>query len=277
MPELLQFPHLDLEVWESTRDTIHIYSRLLGKIRQALTPFQEKWWHISLHVAEAGLTTTPIPLPDGEAHFTLLLNLATHQVVVTSPSGDNQILPLHNQSPQSLMDQTLSAVKAFGVEPEIDQSIFASTEVGPYVPEQAETYLAVLKSVHAVFQQFKATLPGKTSPVQLWPHHFDLSMEWFSGREADVPEGEEGGDEQIGFGFATGDETVPQAYFYANPWPFPAGLTETALPEEARWHTDSWQGGLLLYNTLSISEEPAALLKAYLEAVHKNATAFMQA
>ena len=275
------FPRLDLSVWQPTRDTLHLYARLLGKIRQALTPPQEKWWHVSLRVDEMGLTTPPIPLPGrAEASFSLQLDLVNHHLVITSPAGEARRAALQNQSPQGLMEYTLSALKTFGAEPDIDQSLFSRAETGPYVPQQARTFQQALSSIHTVFQAFKASLAGKTGPVQLWPHHFDLAFEWFSGREANAPsgapEGEEGGEEQIGFGFSTGDETVSEAYFYANPWPFQASVVGTPLPDGARWYTESWRGGLLLYHTVAAARDPAGVLSAYLEAVYRNASALMK-
>lgn len=275
MADQLSFPKLDLTEWQSTRDTVHIYSRLLGKIRQAMTPPLEKWWHISLHVSEVGLTTTDIPLADGD-HFSLALDLVDHNLVIDAPNGDRQIISLKGHSPNSMMHKVLASLKVFGAKPDIDQSIFASTEIGDYTPSQASTFFSALHNINTVFTQFKGSLPGKTGPVQLWPHHFDLAVEWFSGREADVPEGEEGGDEQIGFGFATGDEGIESAYFYANPWPFPDGITDTPLPTGSHWFTDSWRGGLLRYDTLTASDEPEAMLMAYLQAVHQNASALMR-
>lgn len=36
-----RFPPLALADWQETRDTIHQYARVLGKIRQALAPRQK--------------------------------------------------------------------------------------------------------------------------------------------------------------------------------------------------------------------------------------------
>lgn len=54
------FPPLPLSSWRATRDTLAGYSQVVGKIRRALTPPQKHWWHASLHVSAAGLTTTPV-------------------------------------------------------------------------------------------------------------------------------------------------------------------------------------------------------------------------
>lgn len=268
-------PPLDLKTWQPTRDTLHTYSKLLGQIRRALTPFQENWWHISLHAGRTGPVTPPIPTPEQKT-FSVGLNLVEHALVISLPGEGEGRRPLQNQSPRLLCNWTLDVLNKAGIEPQIDRSLFNDARIFPYVPSHAETYRAALDGVNRVFEHFKSTLAGKTSPVQLWPHHFDLSVVWFSGREAVVPEGEEGGQEQIGFGFSTGDEGIPEAYFYANPWPVPKGVLDVPLPGEAVWHTTGWTGGLLRYNALARSPEPAAVLLNFLETVHRRSVALMK-
>ncbi len=48
------FPPLSLADWQSTRDAVQAYARILGKVRQSLTPPQAHWWHTNLSVAPDG-------------------------------------------------------------------------------------------------------------------------------------------------------------------------------------------------------------------------------
>jgi hypothetical protein len=56
-----QLPTLTLKDWIATRDTLHKYSQMVGKLRELMSEPNPHWWHISLRVSEKGLTTTPIP------------------------------------------------------------------------------------------------------------------------------------------------------------------------------------------------------------------------
>jgi hypothetical protein len=47
-----------------------------------------------------------------------------------------------------------------------------------------ERYWQALAQIDILLKQFRGELREETSPVQLWPHHFDLSLVWFSGRRA---------------------------------------------------------------------------------------------
>lgn len=78
---------------------------------------------------------------------------------------------------------------------------------------------------------FRMNLQGQFSLVHLWPHHFDFSVEWFTGNS----------DEQIGTGISPGDENYEKPYLYINPWPFNEKITNSDLPM-GQWHTSGWNG-----------------------------------
>jgi len=102
--------------------------------------------------------------------------------------------------------------------------------------------------------------------VQLFPHHFDLSMSWFSGRliPGQDPHDAENSAEQMTFGFVTGDSGLEDPYFYTTAYPEPAGFTDSPLPGPANWHSASFSGAVLAYQSLVDSERPAELLLDFL-------------
>ena len=269
------FPILSLKDWQPTRDTLHHYSTLLGKIRGALTPPHLQWWHVSLHGNATGLTTTPIPTGNGQS-FSIDLNLIEHALILKLPTGNPFALSLQNQRLNEVTDFVLKKLAEENIAPKIDLSLFSNTEIMPYNSKHAATFFTAFHSVNETFRSFRKSLDGETSPVQLWPHHFDLSLVWFSGRQVIVPEGEEGGAEQIGFGFSPGDESVSEAYFYANPWLVPDGILDTPLPQGAEWHSQGWTGGLLRYETVANANNPPQLLFDFLNAVQQNSARLMQ-
>ena len=52
------WPSLPLAEWQDTRDTLHLWSQLVGKIRVGLAPPVNHWWHTTLYVSVRGLTTS---------------------------------------------------------------------------------------------------------------------------------------------------------------------------------------------------------------------------
>ena len=55
-----RWPELPLAAWRDTRDTLHLWTQVVGKIRLALTPWLNHSWHVALYVTARGLTTSPI-------------------------------------------------------------------------------------------------------------------------------------------------------------------------------------------------------------------------
>ena len=82
-----------------------------------------------------------------------------------------------------------------------------------------------------LMELFRMNLRDNFTLVHLWPHHFDFSLEWFTGNK----------DEQIGIGISPGDETYSFPYLYMNPWPFNEKVRENSLPI-GKWHTSGWNG-----------------------------------
>lgn len=82
-----------------------------------------------------------------------------------------------------------------------------------------------------ILELFRMNLRNNFTLVHLWPHHFDFSLEWYTGNK----------DEQIGIGISPGDENYSFPYLYMNPWPFNEKVMENYLPL-GKWHTYHWKG-----------------------------------
>ena len=59
------WPELPYEAWKDTRDTLHLWTQIVGKVRLALTPWLNHSWHVPLYVTARGLSTSPIPYAEG--------------------------------------------------------------------------------------------------------------------------------------------------------------------------------------------------------------------
>lgn len=59
--DALIWPALPLAEWRETRDTLHMWTQVVGKVRLALTPLINHWWNVALYVTARGLTTSEIP------------------------------------------------------------------------------------------------------------------------------------------------------------------------------------------------------------------------
>lgn len=265
----MSFPPLPLSRWRPTRDTLQAYTRIIARVRQNLTPPQRHWQHASLRTSAVGLTTTPIPA--GARTFDLEMNFFTHEVYVRTSSGDVDMISLEGQSAREFGEELVEILATFGIDAKLEKEYYTSEAEGVYDDSHVEAYWQALLQIDVIFKKFAKGLRQPTGAVQFFPHHFDHAVLWFSGRLVpdQDPENEEYSDEQMNFGFSTGDESIPDPYLYITAYPLPAGLIDVALPETAYWHTSGFTGAILPYATLVDAAAPAELLHTFLKTVQQ--------
>lgn len=256
--------------WEDTRDTLHWYARAVCVLPRALAIPHPKWWHISLKVQPDGLVTDSFPLPGGGI-CALVLDLLDHTVRLVTSRGEARRFSMRSGlSARQFGDELIAAVEDLGLRAEYARDKFSDDTPRQYDPDQAFDFFEALVNIDHIFKMHRSTLPGEVGPVQLWPHNFDLSFEWFGTRQVEVGEGDtrQRVPAQLNLGFSPGDDSHPEPYFYSNPWPFDsAALLDRPLPAGARWFTGAWQGSLLPYAELVGDPDANNRLLAYARAV----------
>ncbi len=265
------FPPLPLAAWQATRGTLHGYAQVLGEVRAALSPRQKHSAHRSLRVAAAGLTTTPVP--DGARTFEVLLDLASHRLVISSSRGEQWQQPVRGQSAGKFYDQVMAGLALMGVQPAVDRAKFAHPQgpAGEYDTEALERFWLAETQIDGLLKRFRGELRGETGDVQFWPHGLDLAMLWFSGRlnPGKDPNSPRDADEQMNFGFSTGDGGIPEPYFYVTAYPLPPALPSIPLPDGIVWHNQGWQGAVMRYATLVEDPHAGERLLNYWRTVQK--------
>jgi hypothetical protein len=78
-------PELHLADWRATKDTLHLYCQIVGKIRLATTPPRNHWWHAPLYVDVRGLTTRR--MHHRETTFEITFDFLDHALVVATADG----------------------------------------------------------------------------------------------------------------------------------------------------------------------------------------------
>jgi hypothetical protein len=243
-------PALHLGEWEKTKDTLHLWVQILGKVRLASAPFRTHWWHAPLQVSARGLTTGRL-VREGVV-FDVELDFVEHALAVRTAGGGSERLPLHDGlSVAAFHANLMAALDRLGVRVVIRPQPFGvpmttpfpeDTEHASYDAEYVERFWRILLAVNAVLDEFAGWFVGKQSPVHVYWHSFDLALSRFSGRRAPEPEAvdavtrEAYSHEVIAFGFWAGDRENPAPALYSYTAPEPEGLTEQALqPKGAAW------------------------------------------
>ena len=80
----------------------------------------------------------------------------------------------------------------------------------------------------------------------------------------------------MNFGFSPGDSGIPEPYFYITAYPLPDKLVGSPLQQGAYWHTEGWNGAVLLYKTLAASPHPESLFLEYLRTTQRHGAELMK-
>jgi hypothetical protein len=256
-----------LRDWQATRGALHAYTKVLGAIRAHFSDPHPSWWHGSLRPYTSGLTTTNIPHPSKtDQTFSISLEMRNHYVLYSNSEGFvEQIRISDGIAPKELFDQLAIMMEADGIDPQIDAK-FEELDQHDYSIDKAGKYFLALSRVSKILAEIKENSSLESSPVQLWPHHFDLSLELFGTKEiiSNGDEGEKSNPSQIGIGFAPFDDKHDKPYFYVNPFPFDSEITKTPLAHGASWHTEGWNGAYLPYAKLTEADNGEQMLAEFL-------------
>ncbi len=277
-------PELPFEPWERTKETLHLWAQIVGKIKLASSPPRNHWWHVPLYVDVRGLTTRRLHAPDGIA-FQIDFDFVDHRLVVRTNDAEVSFALEDGLSVAAFDRRLHDALKTLGVDVAIRESPFGVPMTTPF-PEDEEhasydadavlRFWRVLDWTDWVFEEFSGWSCGKTSPVHLFWHSFDLAVTRFGGKRAPTIAGadpvtqEAYSHEVVSFGFWAGDQNVREPTYYSYTAPEPAGLRDTSLrPAEAHW-VEQGAGSLavLPYEVVRTADDPRATLLAFLQSTY---------
>ena len=188
------WPDLPYAAWRDTRDTLHMYLQIVGKVRLALAPMEPQWGQVPLYVTARGLNTSPIPHENGV--FDIDVDLVDHVVSVRTAAGALERVTLEPRSVAEFYALLMAALDRAGVPVTITErpSEVSSpipfpddVEHASYEPEPVTRFWRALVSVDSVMKEHRARFLGRVSPVQFFWGTFDLAYTRFSGRPAEPP------------------------------------------------------------------------------------------
>lgn len=243
---------LPLSEWRETKITLHLFLQIVGKIRLALTPKRNHWWHVVFYMTADGLTTSPIPYKNGL--FEINFNFIQHKVIVKTSDAKKATINLINLSVADFYRQIFEILNEQGIYVKILKKPFDPDRVGSHHnfpsdqthiykhSDSVTHYFKMLCKIYPIFMEFQGGFTGKATPIHIFWHSFDLAYTRFSGRKGPSTEGmdpvsaEAYSDEVISFGFWAGDDNLPEPAFYSYTYPDPAGLQNEPLrPNSAFW------------------------------------------
>ncbi len=278
------WPDLTLSRWEATRDTFHMWTQVVGKIRLALEPMVNHWWQVPLYVSARGLTTSLMHA--GNVGVEIEFDLVHHVLELRTSDGRRVHVRLEPRTVASFYDATRAALGELGIAVKIFPRPVEVVEAIPfsedtkhhdYDADAVHRFWTALVHVHRVMSRFRAGFVGKVSPVHFFWGGSDLAVTRFSGRRAPKHPGgvpncadwvmELAYSHEVsscGFWPAGSEEGT----FYSYAYPEPKGFPTRPVTPEAAYYDEDLGEFLLPYASVRAAENPEHMLLSFFESTY---------
>ncbi|MFZ0216481.1 MAG: DUF5996 family protein, partial [Candidatus Dormiibacterota bacterium] len=270
------------------RDTLQLWTQIVGKVRMANTPMVNHWWNVPLYVTARGLTTSLIPHGEGSA-FQIDFDLHSHQLLIDTVVGSRRSLPLASRPVAEFYAELMTALRELGVGTlvwptpvEIEGAIpFPEDRVhSTYDPDHAHRFWLLLVQAQRVFEQFRSRFLGKASPVHLFWGALDLAKTRFSGRPAPPHPGggphcgprvmhEAYSHEVSSCGYWPGGDG--EGVFYSYAYPEPAGYRDAGVSPQDAFYSEDLGEFVLPYEVVRGAAAPDRTLLDFLQSTYEAA------
>ena len=193
------WPLLPWREWEPTISTLHMWTQIVGKVRMALAPPRNHWWHVPLYLSSRGLTTSAIPWQD--TSFQVDFDFVEHRLRVTdgNPGAFTMALgPISVARFYRDYRDFMAGLAGRGIDVRISTRPVEVQEAIPfeadeqhaaYEPGHVASLWQALLRADRVMKTFQSGFVGKASPVHLFWGGFDLTTSRYSGRPAPLHAG----------------------------------------------------------------------------------------
>ncbi|WUH99457.1 DUF5996 family protein [Spirillospora sp. NBC_00431] len=281
------WPRLPVGDWGDTRDTLHMWTQIVGKVRLVHAPLVNHWWQVTLYVSPRGLTTSAIPYGGGV--FDIEFDFVEHRLHMRASDGSVRGFELKPMPVAEFYDRTMRALGELGIETaiqarpnEVDPSIpFAEDDRhASYDADAAHLFWRQLLQAARVMGEFRSRFVGKVSPVHFFWGAMDLACTRFSGRTAPRHPGgapncgdwvmEEGYSQELsscGFWPGGGEEGA----FYAYAYPEPGGFADRRVGPSGAFYSRENGQFLLPYEAVRTAERPDEALLEFLQGTYEAA------
>jgi hypothetical protein len=285
------WPPLPLAEWADTRDTLHMWTQIVGKTRLALAPMVNHWWQVPLYVSARGLTTSRIPY--GTAGFSVELDFVHHNLQILRDDGRGWSMKLAPRSVADFYTEYMSGLRSLDIDVhfwpvpvEIADGIpFSKDEThASYDADAAQRFWRALAQSARVLEIFRGRFLGKSSPVHFFWGSFDLACTRFNGARAPQHLGGVPGLADwvtreayshvcISAGWWPGALGSPMAEpaFYAYSYPEPAGCSTAKIRPETGYYHDVMHEWILPYDAVRTAADPDALALDFFQSTYEAA------
>jgi hypothetical protein len=275
------WPALPLAAWKETRDTLHMWTQIVGKIRLALAHHMNHWWHVAFYVTSRGLTTSPMPC--GHRTVDATFDFIDHVLMFQTSDGRTERIALRPrpvadfyQDVMATLGRLSVGVRIWTLPSEVDAPVPFEEDRrhASYDPASAHRFWRILLQADDVFKEFRGRFLGKASPVHFFWGSFDLAVTRFSGRrapvraDADVITREGYSHECSSCGFWPGSGSLAGPAFFSYAAPEPEGFQAARVRPEPAFYSSEFGNFLLLYDDVRSAADPRATVLEFLQSTY---------
>jgi len=276
-----EWPALPYEEWRDTYETLHMWTQIVGKIRLALSPMVNHWWHVTLYVTPRGLTTSPIPY--GNRTFEIDFDFIDHTLAVQTSDGQVRYVGLHPRTVADFYRELMAVLRSLGIEVTINTlpqevanpiACDIDTVHASYDEEYVGRLRHILLNTDSVFKEFRGRFIGKSSPVHFFWGAFDLAVTRFSGRRAperagaDNVQREAYSHECNSAGFWPGSGSLIEPAYYAFMYPVLPGIETAPIRPEGAYFDRELGEFILPYDVVRKTSNPRETLLEFLQSAY---------
>jgi len=108
------WPALPEAAWVATRQTLHMWTQIVGKTRLALCPRLNHWWQVPLYVTPRGLSTGPMPYAAGSCE--VVFDFVGQCLRLHTSNGQAHTMPLEPRSVADFYHHYRALLREAGIE-----------------------------------------------------------------------------------------------------------------------------------------------------------------
>lgn len=280
------WPDIPLSSWIDTRDTLHRWLQIVGKVRLRLTPPINHSWHTTLYLTARGLTTSPIPY--GTRAFNIDLDLIDHRLQVVATDGASGGFALEPQSVAAFYRRLMDELARMQLAVRISARPNELPDATPFIEDETHRdydrdavhrFWRALAQADRVLKKFRSGFIGKCSPVHLFWGAMDLAVTRFSGRTAPLHPGgipnlpdrvtrEAYSHEVSSCGFWAGTAPVDYPAFYAYAYPQPDGFAASRVEPDGAFYSADFGEFILPYDRVRTASDPDETLMRFFQSTY---------
>src|SRR2546428_3960663 len=132
-----EWPELHLASWQTTCDTLHMWTQIVGKVRLALEPMVNHWWQVPFYVSGRGLTTS-LMHADGKG-LEMEFDFVDHVLFIRTTLGESRQIVLKPQAVADFYAATLIALREDGVRVSILARPAAGSDAIPFAEDRVHS------------------------------------------------------------------------------------------------------------------------------------------